>query len=73
MTEQCENCRFWLDDTSDSELVDLDEYGMCRRYPTHVLKREDAWCGEWTPDAMAEIARMGAEVYVTRECKEVDE
>lgn len=76
MTEQCANCRFWKRGAFDYELGDRDEfgtrrrypkeYGTCRRYPMHVVKREDAWCGEWTPDAMAEIERMGAETYEPR-------
>lgn len=55
MTEQCDNCRYWKHEAAD--------YGTCRRFPTHVFKQEDDWCGEWTPDAMAEIERMGAEIY----------
>ena len=66
MTEQCGNCRFWERGAADYGLGDRDEYGTCRRYPTHVLKREDGWCGEWTPNAMAVIERMGKETYEPR-------
>ena len=66
MTEQCANCRFWERGAADYGLGDRDEYGTCRRYPTHVLKREDGWCGEWTPNAMAVIERMGKETYEPR-------
>lgn len=66
MTEQCGNCRFWKRGASDYVLDDRGEYGTCRRYPRHVLKREGDWCGEWTPDVMAEIERMGKESYEPR-------
>lgn len=76
MTEQCGNCRFWKRGVSDYELGDRDEfgtrrrypneYGTCRRNPTHVVKREDSWCGEWTPDVETAIKRMGKETYEPR-------
>jgi len=60
MTEQCGNCRFWLG--GENELKQ-DEFGLCRRYPEAALKAGGSWCGEWTPDVMAEIEKMGKESY----------
>ena len=66
MSEQCGNCRFWERGAADYGLGDRDEYGTCRRYPTPVLKREDDWCGEWTPDVEMAIKRVGKETYEPR-------
>lgn len=59
MTERCGNCRFWKRRVGD------DPMGFCRRYPKWAILRDGHWCGEWTPNAMAEIERMGKETYDT--------
>lgn len=47
------------------DMPDCDPPGWWDTYETgellteHPIVFDDEWCGEWTPDAMAEIERMG--------------
>ena len=55
-TEQCGNCRFWKRMFVSATL------GFCQRFPKPIKKEDYSWCGEWTPDVMAEIERMGESI-----------
>lgn len=51
--EQCSNCRFGAP-TASRPVVDgsgrvgsLDPRVRCRRYPQHMVKHREDWCGEW--------------------------
>ena len=52
--ERCGNCRYFVGNSGTYECVE-----MCRRYPKFYYTTETEWCGEWTPDAMTAIERMG--------------
>lgn len=42
MSENCGNCRFWM-----SLFAEAPGQGLCRRYPSGVLRTAGFWCGEW--------------------------
>lgn len=42
--EHCSDCRFF---------VNHEYMGVCRRYPTHVNRSKNEWCGEFATNLVA--------------------
>lgn len=42
--QHCSDCRFF---------VNHEYMGVCRRYPTHVNRSKNEWCGEHSPVIVA--------------------
>lgn len=47
MSERCETCRYWGLPSMPAVSIGAHAIRHCRRFPQHVTKSEDDWCGEW--------------------------
>lgn len=51
--ERCETCRFWQSNGGRSAPYTFNDDGIqiwsrpCRRFPQHVARHPDDWCGEY--------------------------